>query len=97
MYVKAYTTSMTTVSATDARKNFYDLIEEVSSSGKQIAITNKGETKAVLISAEELASWEATLEVMSDAKLVKGIKKGLEDIKAGRVVSWAEVKKQAGL
>ena len=70
---------------------------EEAASGKKIAITNKGETKAVLISAEELASWEATMEVMSDKKLVMGIKKGLEDIKKGRVVSWEEVKKKAGL
>lgn len=87
---------MTTVSVTHARDNLYDLIEEVSS-GKKIAITNKGETKAVLISADELASWEATMDVMSDKKLVMGIKKGLDDIKKGRVVSWEEVKKKAGL
>lgn len=87
---------MITVSATNARNNLYDLLEEASS-GKQIAITNKGETKAVLISAEELASWEATMEVMSDKKLVMGIKKGLEDIKKSRVVPWEEVKKKAGL
>ncbi|MBI2019581.1 type II toxin-antitoxin system Phd/YefM family antitoxin [Candidatus Daviesbacteria bacterium] len=87
---------MITVSATNARNNLYDLLEEASS-GKKIAITNKGETKAVLISAEELASWEATIEVMSDKKLVKSIKRGLDDIKKGRVVSWEEVKKQAKL
>lgn len=88
---------MITVSATQARANLYDLIDKVALSGKQVAITNKGETKAVLISPEELASWEATLDVMSDAKLVKGIKKGMEDIKKGRVIPWEEVKKKAGL
>lgn len=87
---------MITVSATTARNTLYDLLEEASS-GKKIAITNKGETKAVLISAEELASWEATMEVISDKKLVMGIKKGLEDIKKGRIVSWEEVKRKAGL
>lgn len=86
---------MITISATNARNNLYDLLEDAAS-GKKIAITNKGETKAVLISAEELASWEATMDVMSDKKLVMGIKKGLEDIKKGRVVSWEEVKKKAG-
>ena len=88
---------MTTVSATTARANFYDLLDEVATSGKRVGITNKGETKAILISSEELASWEATLDVMSDPKLVRGIKKGLEDIKKGRVVPWEEVKKKAGI
>lgn len=87
---------MITVSATNARNNLYDLLEEASS-GKKIAITNKGETKAVLISAEELASWEATMEVMSDPKLVKSIKKGLDDIKHGRITPWEEVKKELNI
>lgn len=88
---------MTTVSVTQARKNLYDLIEEVASSGKRIGITNKGETRAVLMSAEEVASWEATLDVMSDPKLMKSIKKGEADIKAGRVISWEELKEKTGI
>lgn len=88
---------MITVSATTARDNLYKLIEDVEVSGKRIAITNKGDTKAILISPEELASWEATIEVMSDTALSGDIKKGLDDIKAGRVVSWKEVKEKAGI
>lgn len=84
---------MITISATDARDNLYDLLEEVSL-GKKVMITNKGETKAVLINPEELASWEATLDVMSDEKLVKSIKRGLDDIKKGKITSWEKVKKQ---
>lgn len=87
---------MITVSATNARNRLYDLLEEAAS-GKKVAITNKGETKAVLISAEELASWEATIEVLSDKKLMKDIKKGLDAVKKGEVVSWEEVKEKAGL
>lgn len=88
---------MNTISITKAREILYELIEEVSSSGKRVGITNKGETKVVLVSAQELSSWEATLEVMSDQKLVKGIRKSLEDIKKGRVIPWQEVKKKADL
>ncbi len=88
---------MITVSATQARANLYDLIDKVALSGKSVAITNKGETKAVLVSPEELASWEATLDVMSDPELVEGIKEGEADIKAGRVVDWEDVKKELGL
>jgi len=88
---------MNTISATKARDNLYDLIEEVSTSGNVVGITNKGETKAVLVSPEEWASWEATMDVMSDPELVKGIKKGMEDIKNGRVISWEDLKKKAGL
>ena len=85
---------MITVSATTARAKFYDLVDEVAASGKRVGITKKGETKAVLISQEELESWEATIEVMSDPELVKSIKRGLNDIKHGRVVPWEDVKKE---
>lgn len=88
---------MNTISATTARENLYQLIEEVALSGKRVGITNKGETKAILISPEELSSWESTIEVMSDHKLVKGIEKSLSDIKKGQIVPWAQVKKKAKL
>lgn len=87
---------MTTISATNARANLYDLIDEVATSGKRVGITKMGETKAVLISSDELASWEATMDVMSNTELVEGIRKGMEDVKKGKVVSWEEVKRKAG-
>lgn len=88
---------MTTVSASTARANLYDLIDEVVASGRRVGITKKGEIKAVLISNDELVSWEATMDVMSGIELVKGIRKGMEDIKKGRIVPWEEVKRKAGL
>jgi antitoxin YefM len=96
-YGKAYIILMTTVSATTARANLYNLIDEVAASGKRVGITKKGETKAVLISQEELESWEATLDIMSDPELMKGIKEGEEDIKAGRVRDWEDIKKELNL
>ena len=88
---------MTTVSATIAREKLYDLIEEVAQSGKKIGITNKGETKAVLISPEELDAWTATIETLQDPEMVKVIYEGDKDIKAGRIYNWKDVKKTLGL
>lgn len=88
---------MITVSATDAREKLYDLIEEVARSGKKIGITNKGETKAVLISPEELDSWIATAETLSDPELMESIRQGDKDLKAGRYSSLEEVEKELGL
>ena len=88
---------MITVSATDAREKLYDLIEEVARSGKKIGITNKGETKAVLISPEELDSWIATAETLSDPELMESIRQGDRDLKEGRYSSLEEVEKELGL
>lgn len=88
---------MITVSATNARNNLYNLIDEVAASGQSIGITKKGETKAVLISQEELESWKATIEVMSDTELMKSIRRGDADIKAGRVRDWEDIKRDLKL
>lgn len=96
-YGKTYNINMTTVSATYARSNLYDLIEEVSSSGKRVGITNKGETKAVLISQDELDSWLVTMETVSDPELMKAIRRGDRAIRAGKYTSLEEVAKELGL
>ncbi|MBI2018347.1 type II toxin-antitoxin system Phd/YefM family antitoxin [Candidatus Daviesbacteria bacterium] len=85
---------MTTVSVTQARANLYDLIDKVSTSGKPVGITNKGQTKAILISPEELRSWEVTMEVMNDKELMEQIRESKKDIKAGRIYSLDEVEKE---
>lgn len=88
---------MTTVSATTARANLYDLIDQVALSGKRVGITKKGESRVVLISQDDLDSLEATLDVMSDPELMEAIRQGDEDIKAGRVRDWEDIKKELGL
>ncbi len=44
---------MNTVSATTARANLYELIDQVALSGKRIGITKRGVLKVVLISLRE--------------------------------------------
>ncbi len=88
---------MTTISATQARANLYDLIDEVASSGKRVGITKRGETKVMLISAEDYESWQETNEILADRKLMRDIKEAEQDIKKGRVHDWEDVKKELGI
>lgn len=88
---------MTTVSATQARANLYDLIDEVSASGKRVGITKKGQTKVVLMSVEELESWDDTNEILSDKKLMKDLKKAESDIKKGKFITFEQLKKELKL
>lgn len=87
---------MTTLSATKARANFYELIDKVATSGKSVGITKKGETKVVLMSAEELESLEETMEILSDKKLMAAIRRGEKEIEEGNFKDWEEVKKELG-
>ncbi len=88
---------MTTISATAARANFYDLIDEVATSGKRVGITNKGETKVVLMSVSELESWEETNEILADKKLMKDLRQSEKDIKEGRYITFEQLKKELKL
>ena len=88
---------MTTVSATTARAHLYDLIDEVVASGKRVGIPKKGETKVVLMSAEELESWDDTNEILADKRLMKDLKKAEEDIKKGHYITFEQLKKELKL
>ena len=56
-------------------------------------ITVKGKVKAVLVDPQELESMESTMEVLSDPEPMTAIRQSERDIKAGRVFTWEQVKK----
>lgn len=88
------TTLSATIPANEARSNFYQILDEVGEKLRQFTITLRGKTQAVILSAEEFAGWQETLDIVSDKKLVKSIKKGLNSKKiypqkkADRIIGW---------
>ena len=88
------TTLNVTLPANEARSNFYQLLDQVGEELQQFTITLRGKSRAVVMSAEEFASWQETLEVMSDKKLVLSIKKGIKSKKiysqknANKIINW---------
>ena len=85
------------INATDARNNFFDLLDKVKKNPYPINITVKGIPEAVIMSKEEFDGWIATIETLSDTELMKSIRQSEKDIKAGRYRDWEEVKKELGL
>ena len=81
----------TTKSATDVRKDFFDILDQVERSGVPYTITKAGKPVVVMMSAEQYESWEETWDIMSDPELVKGIEEGLDDLKHGRTSTYEEV------
>lgn len=79
------------ISASKARKEFFDLLEQVDTTGEPITVTVDGEPKAIFMNPAEYDSWIETMEVMADTELVKGIREGEADIAAGRVKTFEEV------
>jgi prevent-host-death family protein len=79
-----------TISATSARSKLYDLLEEVEKLSKRITITSHGKTKAVLLNPDELEGLEETIEVLKDKRALASIKKSMDEIKVGKILTFKE-------
>ena len=80
-----------TISSTEARQNFADVVDKISNAGLRYTLTINGKPRVVMINAEEYDSWMETMEIMQDPKLMAGIRRGLKDIEAGKTISLEEV------
>lgn len=80
---------MDTMNATNARKNLYRLIEELSKSHEPIHITSR-KGSAVLISEEDWKSIHETLYLLSIPGMRESIKEGLNTPidKCSETIGW---------
>jgi len=88
---------MNTISASKARNNLYKILDEVKNGLQSYTITLRGEAQAVVINPEELESWEETLDILSDNKLVAQILKSQEEIKSGDYLSEDDLIKKLNI
>jgi len=86
-----------TLPLTEARKDLSKLIDEVSTIHEHITITRQGKPAAVVMSADEFESWHETLEILDDSEAMAAIRRGLRDVKAGRVRPLEDVLKRLGV
>ncbi|MFZ5932768.1 MAG: type II toxin-antitoxin system Phd/YefM family antitoxin [Patescibacteria group bacterium] len=86
-----------TIPASKARSNFYTLIEEVANKLKRFTITRRGQAQVVMMHPDEVASWEETMDILADKKLVRDILKSETERKSGKVISDTELLKELGL
>ncbi len=86
-----------TLTVSDARINLYDMLEEVQKYLRRFVITHHGKPQAVLMPIEDLESWEETLDIMSNKKLMRDIRQAEKDYQAGRFYTLEEVEEKLGL
>lgn len=82
------------VSATAARKNFFQLLKLAAKPGHTVTVTLEGNVPIVFMSQEEFEGWMETLEIMSDPKLVKDINLAMKE-KGG--IPWEKARKTLGV
>jgi len=81
---------MTSLTATEARTKWFELIKKSIKGHKTFRITSK-EGDAVLLSQEDYDSLLETLELLSTPGLLKSVKKAKKEIAQGKTYSLDEV------
>lgn len=84
MKVEAY------LSVSTAKSRLLEVLRRLEEQRGHVVITKNGAPKAVLLAYEDFEGLLETIDILSDARTVVGIKKGLNDIKSGRLVSLKE-------
>lgn len=82
---------MRTVPATEARARLSRLVEQASTTHERFEITRNGSRAAVLLGADDYDAIMEAAAVLSDAKLVQDIGKGLRDLFQGAVHTAGQV------
>jgi antitoxin YefM len=81
----------------EARATLSELLDEVEGRQQHVVINRNGRPAAVLISADEYEALEETLEILSDEETMEALRQSEEDVRAGRVINWEDLKRELGL
>ena len=81
----------------EARAHLTDLLDSVEQQHEHVVITRNGRPAAVVIATEEYEALQETLEILGDEETMEALRRSDEDVAAGRVTSWDEVKRELGL
>jgi antitoxin YefM len=82
---------------TEARARLTELLDEVEARHEHLVITRKGRPAAVVVSPEEWEAIEETLDVLQDEQTLADLRESEEDVKAGRLFSLDDVRRDLGL
>lgn len=97
LYVRYNVRMNKCITATEARKRFYDVIDAAEHPGVSVVITHEGIPKVVVMSFEEYEGWQETFDIMSDPILSKELVKALKNRKKEKGIPWEKVKKDLKL
>jgi prevent-host-death family protein len=77
-------------SLTDFKKNTSEFIEQLKQTGEPVVLTINGRAELVV---QDAGAYQKLREVAEEARVLEGIRQGLEDMEAGRTVSLDDFKK----
>lgn len=81
-----------TVPVREFRTRLADLLDEVADRREHVTVTRRGRPAAVLVPLDEYEALEETTVILSDEDTLKAIRRGLDDLAAGEVMSLEDVR-----
>jgi prevent-host-death family protein len=82
---------------TEARARLTELLDDANDRHEHVVITRNGRPAAVVLSSEEYEALAETLEVLDDDDALAALRESEADVRAGRVYSLDEVRRELGL
>jgi len=82
---------MTTMPLSAVKARLSEIAEEVQRTHQRVQITKNGRSYVVLISAEDLASLEATVELLSDPAAMERVRQAQDDLEGGRFTTGEQM------
>ena len=86
-----------TIPLSEARARLSELMDELEARHEHVVITRKGRPVAVLVPSSEYDAMEETLEILHDEDVLEALRESQKDVKAGRVHSLEDVRRELGL
>lgn len=83
---------METIPMSDAKARLSEIADDVDRTHQRVQITKNGRSYVVLISAEDLESMEATLELLADPAAMERVRKAQVDLAAGAGTSGEQMR-----
>jgi len=81
-----------TITLKELRPELPSVFEQIDKKWERFVVTRHGKPAVVMMSVEDYESLMETLDILTDPKAVKNLKKGEEDLRKGRTRSWQEIK-----
>ena len=81
-----------TMPLAEVKAKFSEMIDRVEAQHDRITVTRNGRPAAVLMSTDDLASLEDTLDLLSNPNAITELKRAREEVAAGNSVTAAELR-----
>lgn len=82
---------MDTLPLSEVKARLSEIADEVDRTHQRVQITKNGRSYVVLVSAEDLASLEATVELLSDPAAMRRVRQAQSDIEDGAFTTGEEM------